>query len=61
MVHNAVGIVIKHAGRRDPAAQSRFLDSYSSTMPRPGLRLAIVLLDPEKRAHYKNAAHAATN
>lgn len=61
MVHNAVGIFIKHAGRRDPAAQSRCLDSYSSTMPRSGLRLAIVQLDPEKRAHYMNAARAAAN
>ena len=36
VVHNAVGIFLKHAGTRDPAALFGFLDAHAAAMPRPG-------------------------
>ncbi|WP_216630456.1 DNA alkylation repair protein [Nocardiopsis coralli] len=55
VVHNAVGIFLKHAGDRDPDALHGFLDEHAASMPRPGLRLAIAKLDPETRARYRNS------
>lgn len=55
VVHNAVGIFLKHAGARHPDALDRFLDTHASSMPRPGLRLAIAKLDPSQRARYLDA------
>ncbi len=55
VVHNAVGIFIKHAGRRLPDQQHAFLDRHAATMARPGLRLAIAKLDPTARQRYLNA------
>lgn len=52
VVHNAVGIFLKHAGGRDPDALHRFLETYAATMPRPGLRLAIAKLPAEERSRY---------
>ena len=52
VVHNAVGIFLKHAGRRDPAALRSFLDARAAAMPRPALRLAIAGLEPAERARY---------
>jgi 3-methyladenine DNA glycosylase AlkD len=52
VVHNAVGIFLKHAGVRDPDALSTLLDRYATDMPRSGLRLAIEKLPPEKRSRY---------
>jgi 3-methyladenine DNA glycosylase AlkD len=52
VVHNAVGIFLKHAGGRDPEALQRFLGTYAATMPRPGLRLAIEKLPAEERSRY---------
>ena len=40
VVHNAVGIFLKHAGRRAPATLERFLAEHADAMPRPALRLA---------------------
>jgi 3-methyladenine DNA glycosylase AlkD len=56
VVHNAVGIFVKHAGRRDPAARRTFLDAHAATMPRAGLRLAIEALDPDERRRYLGRA-----
>lgn len=53
VVHNAVGIFLKHAGTRDPDALHRFLDTHAAAMPRPGLRLATEKLPPADRAHYR--------
>ena len=52
VVHNAVGIFVKHAGGRDPDALQRFLSSYAAAMPRPGLRLAVEKLPAEERSRY---------
>ena len=52
VVHNAVGIYLKHAGGRDPAALRTFLDRHADAMPRKALRLAIEKLDPDERARF---------
>jgi 3-methyladenine DNA glycosylase AlkD len=52
VVHNAVGIFLKHAGGRDREALLRFLGTYAADMPRPGLRLAIEKLPDEQRSQY---------
>ena len=57
VVHNAVGIFIKHAGRRDPARQRAFLNAHAATMARPALRLAILKLEPAERRRYLDARH----
>jgi 3-methyladenine DNA glycosylase AlkD len=54
VVHNAVGIFIKHAGAVDPDAQRSFLDAHAPSMPRPALRLAIEKLSPDERSHYRS-------
>ena len=38
--HKAVGIFLAHAGQRDPAALTAFLDRYSTSMPATARRLA---------------------
>ncbi len=40
VVHNAVGIFLKHAGTRDQTALVGFLDEHAESMPRPAVRLA---------------------
>jgi 3-methyladenine DNA glycosylase AlkD len=55
VVHKAVGIFIKHAGRRLPEQQRTFLERHAATMARPGLRLAIAKLDPSARQRYLDA------
>lgn len=55
VVHKAVGIFVKHAGRRRPEEQRIFLERHAATMARPGLRLAIAQLDPSTRQRYLNA------
>ena len=55
VVHNAVGIFLKHAGGRDPDALHRFLSTYAGGMPRPGLRLAVEKLPAEERSRYLRA------
>ncbi len=53
LVHNAVGIFLKHAGARDPAALRRFLAVHATGMPRPALRLATEQFDAGERAVYR--------
>jgi 3-methyladenine DNA glycosylase AlkD len=52
VVHNAVGIFLKHAGTSDPDALHRFLRTHAAAMPRPALRLAIEKLSPAERNRY---------
>ena len=52
VVHNAVGIFLKHAGGRDPGALREFLSARAGSMARPALRLAIAKLDREERSRY---------
>lgn len=40
VVFNAVGIALKHAGARDPAAVVAFLDEHATAMARPAVRTA---------------------
>jgi 3-methyladenine DNA glycosylase AlkD len=56
VVHNAVGIFVKHAGGRDPEALATFLGRYAEAMPRPGLRLAIEKLPADERRRYLRSA-----
>jgi 3-methyladenine DNA glycosylase AlkD len=51
-VHKPVGIFLKHASTRDPAAVQRFLNEHASVMPRPVLRLATEKLDDDLRRRY---------
>lgn len=55
VVHKAVGIFVKHAGRRLPEQQRIFLECHAAVMARPGLRLAIAQLDPSTRRRYLDA------
>lgn len=55
VVHKAVGIFVKHAGRRLSDQQRSFLERHAATMARPGLRLAITQLDASTRQRYLNA------
>jgi 3-methyladenine DNA glycosylase AlkD len=52
VVHNAVGIFLKHAGTRDPDALREFLDAHAAAMARPAVRLAAEKLDPADRRRY---------
>ena len=52
VVHNAVGIFLKHAGTRDPAALRRFLDQHATSLHPRALRLAIAKLSPAGRTRY---------
>ena len=53
VVHNAVGIFLKHAGGRQPDALTTFLGAYAAAMPRAALRLAIEKLPADERARYR--------
>ncbi|MGL5851955.1 MAG: DNA alkylation repair protein [Phycicoccus sp.] len=37
---NAVGILLKHCGRRDPGAVEQFLAAHAGSMPAAAARLA---------------------
>jgi 3-methyladenine DNA glycosylase AlkD len=52
VVHNAVGIALKHAGTRDPDAVVAFLDRHASTMPRAAVRYAVAKLDAGSRVRF---------
>ena len=54
VVHNAVGIYLKHAGTRDPEALHRFLEDHAAAMPRPALRLATEKLSDAERGRYRS-------
>jgi 3-methyladenine DNA glycosylase AlkD len=52
LIHKAVGWSLREAGKRDPEALRRFLDTHSSQMPRTTLRYAIEHFpEPERRAY----------
>ncbi len=52
VVHNAVGIFLKHAGGRDVGTLRTFLDTHAATMSRTALRLAIEKLDTTERNRF---------
>jgi hypothetical protein len=53
VVHKAVGIMLKHAGARDPRAVAEFLDEYAQAMPHAAPRSAVDELDPHDQARFK--------
>ena len=53
VVHNAVGIFLKHAGQRDREALHRFLDEHAPSMPRPAVRLATEKLSSAEQGRYR--------
>jgi 3-methyladenine DNA glycosylase AlkD len=52
VVHNAVGIFLKHAGTRDEQILVDFLDEHAESMPRAAVRLAAEKLPSEVRQRY---------
>lgn len=52
VVHNAVGIFLKHAGPRDPNRFREILETGAPRMARSALRLAIAKLSDDERAAY---------
>lgn len=52
VVHNAVGIFLKHAGQHDPQRFRAILETGASRMARPALRLAIEKLSQQERETY---------
>jgi len=52
VVHNAVGIFLKHAGVALPERLAEFLSDHAASMPRACLRLATEKLDPNERARF---------
>ena len=55
VVHNAVGIFLKHAGGRDRDRLEMFLGEYAAAMPRAALRLAIEKLPADERGRHLRA------
>ncbi|SHG24760.1 DNA alkylation repair protein [Geodermatophilus nigrescens] len=49
LVHKAVGILLEHAGGRDPEAVAAFVAEHRGSMPRHALRTAVAKLDAAER------------
>lgn len=61
LMHKAVGWMLREVGKRvDRALLIRFLDENAGRMPRTALSYATEHLDPDLRAHYRQAGRAAT-
>ena len=59
VVHNAVGIFLKHAGSRDQQTLVDFLDEHAESMSRAAVRLAAEKLPPDVRQRYVGRRRSA--
>lgn len=60
-IHEAVGRMLRKAGKKEPAHLGRFLDAHAATMPHAMLERAIDLCDKKTQTHYRGLKKAKQN